>query len=82
MHLVELEDLPWFPAILRDGGTAYLEFAARMAGHAQLLAPVLERALRTTGAHQIVDLCSGGGGPVRGLADELVHRAAEVGHAA
>lgn len=71
MHLVELEDLPWFPAVLRDGGTAFLELAVRVSGHAKLLAPTLERLVAETGATRIVDLCSGGGGPVRIVADEL-----------
>lgn len=70
-QLVELEDLPWFPAVLRDGGTAYLEFAVRVSGHGALLAPVVARALEASGARQIVDLCSGGGGPVRIVSDAL-----------
>lgn len=71
MHLVELEDLPWFPAILRDGGTTYLEFVLRLSGHAKMLAPTLGRALRETGSTEILDLCSGGGGPVRIVVDAL-----------
>jgi hypothetical protein len=74
MQLVELEDLPWFPGILRDGGTAYLELAERLSGHAKMLVPPLERALAATGATEIVDLCSGAGGPVRVVADELARR--------
>lgn len=71
MQLVELEDLPWFPAILRDGGTAYLEFVLRHSGHAAALAPTVLRALKASGATGIVDLCSGGG-PARIVWDALV----------
>lgn len=78
MQLVELEDLPWFPAILRDGGTAYLELAVRASGHAKVLVPTIEKALAATGATRIVDLCSGGGGPVRIVADELAARGRPV----
>jgi SAM-dependent methyltransferase len=74
LQLVELEDLPWFPAVLRDGGTAYLALAERVGGHARALVPVLERALAETGATRIVDLCSGAGGPVAGVAEELARR--------
>lgn len=70
-QLVELEDLPWFPAILRDGGTAFLAFAEKASGHGKLLVPPLARALAATGATRIVDLCSGGGGPARTVADAL-----------
>lgn len=78
MHLVELEDLPWFPAVLRDGGTAYLALALRVSGHAKMLAPKLQEALAASGSSAIVDLCSGGGGPVRVVADELAARGAPV----
>ncbi len=71
MQLVELEDLAWFPAILRDGGTAYLEFVIRKSGHGARLAPTIARALAASGATRIVDLCSGGGGPSRIVSDAL-----------
>lgn len=68
---MELEDLSRFPALLRDGGTAYLAFATRISGHAKVLAPKLAEALKAAGTTEIVDLCSGGGGPVGLIADEL-----------
>ena len=64
LHLFELEDQPWFPALIRDAGSAYLELVSRLAGHAKAIAPVLARALRRSGEDRIVDLCSGGGGPL------------------
>lgn len=78
MQLVELEDLPWFPSVLRDGGTAFLEFAERTSGHGRMLVPPLERALDATGETRIVDLCSGGGGPAASIADELAKRGRNV----
>lgn len=77
-QLVELEDLPWFPAILRDGGTTYLELVLRLSGHAKMLAPRLEQALRDTGQTRIVDMCSGGGGPSAIVAAELAARGLDV----
>ncbi|KYG04397.1 hypothetical protein BE21_46995 [Sorangium cellulosum] len=78
MQLVELEDLPWFPSILRDGGTAFLEFAERASGHGRMLVGPLERALDATGETRLVDLCSGGGGPAAAIADELAKRGRKV----
>ncbi len=78
LQLVELEDLPWFPAILRDGGTAFLEFAERLSGHGRMMVGPIERALDATGETQIIDLCSGGGGPGSMLADELKKRGRDV----
>lgn len=78
MQLVELEDLPWFPRVLRDGGTAFLEFAEKLSGHGRMLVGPLERALDATGETRLVDLCSGGGGPAAVIADELAKRGRKV----
>lgn len=78
MQLVELEDLPWFPAILRDGGTAFLAFAERVSGHGRMLAGPLAEALKATGQTHLIDLCSGSGGPAAVIADELARRGVQV----
>jgi len=78
MQLVELEDLPWFPAVLRDGGTAFLELAERLSGHGRGMVAPLERALDATGHTELLDLCSGGGGPAATIADELKKRGRDV----
>jgi hypothetical protein len=74
LHLFELEDQPWFPPVVRDLATDYLHFIeTRFALHRPTVRP-LGDALRATGAQHVVDLCSGGGGPIlslqRALADE------------
>lgn len=56
LHLFELEDQPWFPALIRDAGTAYLELMARLAHHGETIAPILARALRRANEDHIVDL--------------------------
>lgn len=78
LHLFELEDQPWFPSILRDAGTAYLRFAAQQSGQAARLAPKLAEALRVTGAKRIVDLCSGGAGPLPAVIEVLERQGIEV----
>lgn len=62
-HLVELEDLSWWPRTFRDAATDYLVTAIRHAKLYNGLAPRLADAVQRCGATQIVDLCSGGGGP-------------------
>lgn len=71
LHLVELEDLPWFPAVLRDAGTAYLRLAADVAGQPRYMAPKLAQLLEATGVRKLVDLCSGGAGPIPALVEQL-----------
>lgn len=70
-QLVELEDLAWFPRVIRNGGTDWLGF---MANHTPMfagVAPGLRRAMTATGTNRIIDLCSGGGGPWLTLEREL-----------
>jgi hypothetical protein len=75
-HLVELEDLPWWPRLFRDAGTDYLVAAIRHAKVYLGLAPRLAAAVQRSGATQVIDLCSGGGGPWPDLLPAL--RANEV----
>lgn len=67
LQLVEIEDLSWCPRTLRDLATDYLEFIEERLGMADVVAPVLRDAFRRSGARRIVDLCSGGGGPIAAL---------------
>lgn len=74
LHLFELEDLSWFPSRIRDFGTDYIHFLeTRMAMHKPIV-PLLADALRRTGSREVIDMCSGGSGPIahvaRDLADE------------
>lgn len=63
-HLFELEDQSWFPGIVRDLATDYLSFMQAAFRLYRPIIPILAEALRQSGHRQIVDLCSGGGGPV------------------
>jgi hypothetical protein len=70
-HLVELEDLSWFPNIIRDLATDYLEFMeAKLKLHEPVI-PLLSEALQESGTDTVVDLCAGGGGPVVALEKAL-----------
>lgn len=71
LHLVELEDLPWFPAPVRDAATGYLQMMIHQSDAFGPAVPLLSDAISRTGAGRIVDLCSGGGGPWRRLSAAL-----------
>lgn len=72
-HAPEIEDEPWCPRVLRDGTTAFLHDVETRFRVFAAAVPVLARALQATGATRIVDLCSGGGGPLPAMLDGL-HR--------
>ena len=77
LHVFELCDQPWLPRVVRDACTAYLEHLSRWAGHPRRLVPLAERMLDRAPAG-IVDLCSGGGGPVVALREALAERGRQV----
>ncbi len=71
LQLFELRDQSWFPATIRDLATDYLHFLeARFALHRPAVLLVAE-ALRISRANHVVDLCSGGAGPMPALLQAL-----------
>jgi hypothetical protein len=78
LHLFELCDQRWFPALLRDAGTAYLRLVLELSGHAKLLVPKLREALETSGEKRLFDLCSGGGGAIPVVVSELARAGLDV----
>jgi len=78
IHAFELEDQAWFPVVIRDAGMAYLRFAAERTGTVESFLPFVRSALEESGEQQILDLCSGGGGPVVGIAHALHEQGCKV----
>ena len=71
LHLFEFEDLKWFPDVIRRGGTDYLRYFLI---HSELYKPVinlLHQAMVITGQTKVVDLCSGGGGYIEKVHEQL-----------
>lgn len=71
LHLIELEDQPWFPAVVRDLATDYLQFVQERFRLDRAMTPLVRRALDEGRSSAIVDLCSGGSGPLLGLVTDL-----------
>lgn len=70
-HLLELEDQSWFPAVIRNLSTDYLQFIQERFRIDRAMTPLVRRALDHGRTSQIVDLCSGGSGPLLGLVTDL-----------
>ena len=60
---IELEDQRWLPESVRNGVTDFLQFAVNRGDVYAGFIPKLLSAISKTQSPQIVDLCSGGGGP-------------------
>jgi hypothetical protein len=74
LHLFEFNDQPWVPRILREAETAYLLAAYRMARLAPGWAGKIHAALKPGSELDILDLCSGAGGAIPAIIDELEKR--------
>jgi hypothetical protein len=71
VHAPELEDEPWFPRPLRDSLTAFLRVSSEKLGVFEAAGPVLKEVIERSKAKRVVDLCSGGGGPLLSILDDL-----------
>lgn len=64
IHLFEFEDFAWFPDFLRVCLTNYIVTFHRLLDSASNISNLLDDLISRSGHTQIVDLCSGGGGPM------------------
>jgi hypothetical protein len=71
LHLFELEDQAWFPATIRDLATDYLHVMQNAGALHRGMLPFIEEALQRGRTTHIVDLCSGGSGPVPAIVKDL-----------
>lgn len=71
LHLFEFIDQDWYPSALRDLSTDYLRTVSERMGIFDAAAPVLARAVRAADTPEVLDLGSGGGGPLPRLCQRL-----------
>jgi hypothetical protein len=74
IHLFEWEDMPWLPLVLRQYAADFLRYSQSGADREEtnrLIAQKLAGVLARSGQRRIVDLGSGGGGPILAIAKHL-----------
>jgi hypothetical protein len=67
----EIEDQPWCPATIRDLATDYLHFVQTAVSLHRTITPLVRETLEASGTTHIVDLCSGGSGPLPAVIADL-----------
>lgn len=77
-RLFEFEDLAWFPRSIRDAGTDFLRFAWEVSGAYKPIAVRLAAILSRARDSEILDLGSGGGGPIAPICAQLAESGQEV----
>lgn len=70
-YLFEFEDLTWFPHIIRESMTDYLRYVLTALRFYQPITPLIVETLLRANTNQIIDLCSGGGGAIEQIIDNL-----------
>lgn len=78
LHLFEFCDQAWLPTTVRQLLTGSLEFGITRFGFYDRAAPLVSELLEDSGRTQIVDLCSGGGGPWLRMAERLREHGREL----
>ena len=71
LHLFEFEDLRLFPNFLRNYETDFLRFFSNKTGLFNPAIPVINSGLKSTSSNVIIELGSGGGGPILSLLPKL-----------
>ena len=71
LHLFEFNDQPWLPATIRNWLTAYLLVAYRSTPFGGMFGQRVAALMKESGSTRIVDLCSGAGGPIAIVKEEL-----------
>lgn len=67
----EIEDQKWLPSVIREGMTDYLRFLFSVFNLYHPVIPLLRKALEKERSSCVIDLCSGSGGAIERIAEEL-----------
>ena len=78
IHLFEFEDQKWFPQLLRNYVTDFLQYLANKAKVYEPVVDVINETLQKSNTTQIIDLGSGGGGGLVWLGKELQKKNSEI----
>ena len=78
LQLFEIEDQAWCPRGVRDFATDYLRFIETKIALHRPIVPMMSEVIRLTRAERVIDLCSGGGGPVPVLQKALAREGLAV----
>lgn len=70
-YLFEFEDLAWFPNTIRESMTDYLRYLITKVDFYRPIVPLIIEGMTRSHANQVIDLCSGGGGAIEQIHNDL-----------
>lgn len=71
LHAFEFTDMPWCPNIVRSLVTEFLHYFLNFVNIYKPIVPIIADVLRKNNIYHIVDLCSGGSGPLIKIRESL-----------
>jgi len=71
LHLFEFEDQSWFPNVIRQGITDYMQYASNKMDLYKNMIPIIKKGIQKSGTGRIIDICSGGGGGILKIHEKL-----------
>jgi hypothetical protein len=71
-YIFEFEDLSWFPSVIRESMMDYLRYLITAMDFYKPVTPLILEGFKQTNASRIIDLCSGGGGAIEQIHENLV----------
>jgi len=74
INLFEFEDFSWFPDWIRTCVTRLIVVMHKLLNTPNDLVPLIKKALNHSSNQHIIDLCSGSGGPMIAVYNELVEK--------
>lgn len=74
LQLFEFEDQPWFPHVIRQGMLDFLRFMITRLNAYEAAIPLLQELLERTRSSHLTDLCSGAGGGIASVQQQLTQR--------
>ncbi len=70
-YFFEFEDLSWFPGTIRESMTDCLRYIVTFINLYQPVTPLIIEGLQKTNTSRIIDLCSGGGGAIQQILNNI-----------
>lgn len=76
--LFEFEDQKWFPDVIRSGMTDYLRYLLTALNFYKPVSPLIVEVMSKTNSTTLIDLCSGGGGPIEQVYTNLKDQSGDI----
>lgn len=72
-HFIEFHEQGWMPVFFQSAVTEFLQIVLRKFRYYDCCVPIIVEPIKKTNTTNIIDFCSGSGGPISGVNELLLH---------